>query len=140
MAISVLMMRFSPRWRCLREWAESGESIDAFIDSLPPVYATPELRIACPDEEKFQIVDRVIADVRANPDQDQQNLADMDGIRVTGDEGWWLIRASNTGAQLVARAEGPQRSQPGHAQAADQATPGRGRAGMAGLILRLAGG
>ena len=30
----------------------------------------------------------------------------MDGIRVTGDEGWWLIRASNTGAQLVARAEG----------------------------------
>ncbi|HCD50296.1 MAG: phosphomannomutase [SAR116 cluster bacterium MED-G04] len=90
----------------LREWAESGESIDAFIDSLPPVYATPELRIACPDEEKFQIVDRVIADVRANPDQDQQNLADMDGIRVTGDEGWWLIRASNTGAQLVARAEG----------------------------------
>ncbi|HCV62826.1 MAG TPA: phosphomannomutase/phosphoglucomutase, partial [Alphaproteobacteria bacterium] len=53
-----------------------------------------------------QIVDRVIADVRANPDQDQQNLADMDGIRVTGDEGWWLIRASNTGAQLVARAEG----------------------------------
>ncbi|MGC6484205.1 MAG: phosphomannomutase/phosphoglucomutase [Candidatus Puniceispirillales bacterium] len=90
----------------LSETARSGETLDAFIDSLPPVYATPELRIPCPDEEKFGIVEKVIADVTANPDPDHQDSADMDGVRITGDKGWWLIRASNTGAELVARAEG----------------------------------
>ena len=90
----------------LREMVVSGESITDFIDSLPEVYATPELRIACPEDIKFGTVDRVIADVKSNPDDDMIEIADMDGIRVTGSSGWWLIRASNTGAELVARAEG----------------------------------
>lgn len=90
----------------LREMVISGESITAFIDSLPDVYATPELRIACPEDIKFATVDRVIEDVKNNPDDDMTDIADMDGIRVTGRTGWWLIRASNTGAELVARAEG----------------------------------
>lgn len=90
----------------LREMVVSGESITDFIDNLPEVYATPELRIACPEEIKFGTVDRVIADVKSNPDDDMIEVADMDGIRVTGSSGWWLIRASNTGAELVARAEG----------------------------------
>ena len=41
-----------------------------------------------------------------HPIDDQQDITDIDGVRVTGDLGWWLIRASNTGAELVARAEG----------------------------------
>jgi phosphomannomutase len=90
----------------LREMAASGESITDFIDNLPDVYATPELRIACPEDTKFATVDRVIADVKSDPDDDMIEVADMDGIRVTGESGWWLIRASNTGAELVARAEG----------------------------------
>ncbi len=90
----------------LREMAVSGESITAFIDSLPDVYATPELRIDCPEEIKFGIVEKVANDVNAKPDDDMISLADMDGIRVTCQSGWWLIRASNTGAHLVARAEG----------------------------------
>jgi len=90
----------------LREMAVSGESITAFVDSLPETFATPELRIPCDDTIKFDVMARVIADVSAHPDADQQDAADMDGIRVTGDQGWWLIRASNTGAELVARAEG----------------------------------
>lgn len=90
----------------LREFKESGESITSFIDSLPEVYATPELRIHCDDTIKFDIVDKVVADVKAQPDNDIIDIADMDGIRVTGQLGWWLIRASNTGAELVARAEG----------------------------------
>jgi len=90
----------------LREMAVSGESITAFVDSLPETFATPELRIPCDDTIKFDVMARVIADVSAHPDADQQDAADMDGIRVKGDQGWWLIRASNTGAELVARAEG----------------------------------
>ena len=90
----------------LREMIVSGESITEFIDNLPDVHATPELRIKCPEAIKFETVTRVVADVKANPDDDMVDIADMDGIRVTGDKGWWLIRASNTGAELVARAEG----------------------------------
>ncbi|XDZ65649.1 phosphomannomutase/phosphoglucomutase [Alphaproteobacteria bacterium LSUCC0684] len=90
----------------LKEYARSGESITRFLDNLPPVYATPELRIPCADEEKFDVIRRVIADVAAAPDPDMTERADMDGIRVSGSLGWWLIRASNTGAELVARAEG----------------------------------
>jgi len=90
----------------LKEYFRSGESITRFLDNLPPVYATPELRIPCADEIKFEVVERVIADVEAAPDHDMTGSADMDGIRVSGSLGWWLIRASNTGAELVARAEG----------------------------------
>ena len=90
----------------LREMVVSGETITAFIDSLPAVYATPELHIPCDEEVKFSIVDKVIEGVRTSPDPDTRDVADMDGVRVTCAEGWWLIRASNTGAELVARAEG----------------------------------
>ena len=90
----------------LKEMCDSGQSITEYIDSLPETFATPELRIPCDDEKKFGIIDAVINDVMANPDADQIEAATMDGIRVTGDQGWWLIRASNTGAELVGRAEG----------------------------------
>jgi phosphomannomutase len=90
----------------LRETIISGDTITDFIDSLPNFYATPELRIACDDSLKFRIVDDIIADVASVPDEDTISIADMDGIRVTGESGWWLIRASNTDAQLVVRAEG----------------------------------
>ena len=90
----------------LREMAQTGESITQYLDSLPPTHATPELRIPCSDETKFQTIDAVINDVMANPDEDQVNIATMDGIRVSGEKGWWLLRASNTGAELVGRAEG----------------------------------
>ncbi len=90
----------------LREMVVSGENITSFIDNLPDVYATPELRIDCPEDVKFGIVDKVVNDVKTAPDNDMIDIADMDGIRVTCETGWWLIRASNTGAHLVARAEG----------------------------------
>jgi len=94
----------------LNEYTRCKESITSFLDALPPVFATPELRIPCADEQKFDVVRRVIGDVTENPDKDQTGIADMDGIRVSGELGWWLIRASNTGAELVARAEGRDES------------------------------
>ncbi|WP_439815057.1 phosphoglucomutase/phosphomannomutase PgmG [Zavarzinia sp. CC-PAN008] len=70
-------------------------------DSLPERVNTPELRIECPDERKFAVIDEV-----------RQRLADagaevngIDGVRVNTPDGWWLLRASNTQAVLVARAE-----------------------------------
>ena len=47
----------------------------------------------------------VVEEVRAAVKSQSLNVNEVDGVRVTTDEGWWLLRASNTGAQLVARCE-----------------------------------
>ncbi len=58
------------------------------------------------EAEKFALVDAVTKAVKTDPDHGTIDVNAIDGIRVTTDHGWWLIRASNTGAELVARAEG----------------------------------
>ena len=62
---------------------------------------TPEIRIPCADDRKFQVVTEIAATLAA-----EGALVDRtDGVRVKVDGGWWLLRASNTQAVLVARAE-----------------------------------
>ena len=68
---------------------------------MVPMINTPELRFDCPDEEKFDAV----AKVRSNLESKGANVNAIDGVRVSTDDGWWLLRASNTQAVLVARAE-----------------------------------
>ena len=63
--------------------------------------ATPEVRIDCADERKFAVVADVLGRLRA----DGADVNDTDGARVRTPDGWWLLRASNTQAVLVARAE-----------------------------------
>ncbi|GBQ59209.1 phosphoglucomutase/phosphomannomutase PgmG [Komagataeibacter swingsii] len=70
--------------------------------ALPATVSTPELRFACPDTRKFD----VITEVAARLAQAGATVRDIDGVRVTTPDGWWLLRASNTQAALVARAEG----------------------------------
>ena len=84
--------------------AKTGQSITNFIDKLPPQHVTPELRIECPDDAKFDVMDRLADYVKSQPESMDVTL--IDGVRVRIDEGWWLVRASNTEAALVARAEG----------------------------------
>ncbi len=69
--------------------------------ALPQVVNTPELRFDCPDTRKFHVVQEVAARLRAA----RADINDIDGVRVLTDDGWWLLRASNTQAVLVARAE-----------------------------------
>ncbi len=69
--------------------------------SLPKTFSTPEIRINCSEEKKFLIVDNIKLQLQKNNIQ----FNDVDGVRVTNDLGWWLLRASNTGAVLVARCE-----------------------------------
>jgi phosphomannomutase len=68
---------------------------------MAPMVNTPELRFDCPDEAKFEVIERVKAGLQA----DGANVNGIDGVRVTTEDGWWLLRASNTQAVLVARAE-----------------------------------
>jgi phosphomannomutase len=70
-------------------------------DALPQVINTPEVRFDCDDTRKFAVIEEVAARLRA----DGAKVSETDGVRVLTDDGWWLLRASNTQAVLVARAE-----------------------------------
>jgi len=69
--------------------------------ALPQVINTPELRFDCPDTRKFGVIEEVAGRLR----EAGARVADIDGVRVQTEDGWWLLRASNTQAVLVARAE-----------------------------------
>lgn len=78
-----------------------GGSLAAARDTLPNVFNTPEIRVASTEERKFKIIDEVKTRLKHLGAQ----VNDIDGVRVRTDDGWWLLRASNTQDVLVARAE-----------------------------------
>jgi phosphomannomutase len=78
-----------------------GRSLAELRSAVPAVVNTPEMRFACADERKFAVVDEVLARLAASG----ATVDATDGARVTTPDGWWLLRASNTQAVLVARAE-----------------------------------
>lgn len=88
--------------RVIRIVAESGKKLSELIDALPSLHASAEFRIDCADEKKFQLVDTIAKELAAQG----ATLSTLDGVRVSTAEGWWLLRASNTQAALVARCEG----------------------------------
>ena len=57
--------------------------------------------IKCSDLKKFDIIEQVIS----NQKNKNVNIIDIDGLRVLNETGWWLLRASNTEAELVLRCE-----------------------------------
>ncbi len=75
--------------------------LSEFRLSLPRVYNTPEIRFDCSEERKFEVVE----EVRQRLAEAGADVIDIDGVRVSCPEGWWLLRASNTQAVLVARCE-----------------------------------
>ncbi|HZH26241.1 MAG TPA: phosphomannomutase/phosphoglucomutase [Azospirillaceae bacterium] len=78
-----------------------GGSLAALRDRLPQVFNTPETRFQVDEERKFKSIEEIKARVMASGAQ----VNDIDGVRVTTPDGWWLLRASNTQDVLVARAE-----------------------------------
>jgi phosphomannomutase len=81
--------------------ARSSESLAQMHDAMPKVVNTPELRFNCDDVRKFEVVREVAGRLAA----EGARVSDVDGVRVSTADGWWLLRASNTQAVLVARAE-----------------------------------
>ena len=75
--------------------------LSAVKDALPRTVSTPELRFDCDDTRKFGVIEEVAARLKA----DGAEVSAIDGVRVRTLDGWWLLRASNTQAVLVARAE-----------------------------------
>jgi phosphomannomutase len=87
--------------RTLGVLARLDLSLSRMRDELPQVINTPEVRFDCDDTRKFA----VIAEVAQRLLAEKARVAEIDGVRVTTDDGWWLLRASNTQAVLVARVE-----------------------------------
>jgi phosphomannomutase/phosphoglucomutase len=86
--------------RLLRIVADSGKSVSQLLADVPKYVSTPEIRVDCPDELKFKVVDEAVRHFRSYHD-----VIDVDGVRVLFGDGWGLIRASNTQPVLVLRFE-----------------------------------
>ena len=80
--------------------AASGKPLSAQLDGLPKMVSTPELRVDCSDDTKFDVVSRVATHFRS-----RRKIVEVDGARVIFPKGWGLIRASNTQPVLVMRFE-----------------------------------
>ncbi|MAT92521.1 MAG: phosphomannomutase [Halioglobus sp.] len=78
-----------------------GDSLDDVIDKFPSTVNTPEIIIPVPDDYKFRLMDKIVA----NADFSSGKVNTMDGIRVDFSDGWGLLRASNTVPALTARFE-----------------------------------
>lgn len=80
--------------------ANSGKPLSAQLAGVPKMVSTPEIRVDCPDELKFDLVARVAAHFKQ-----RYKTIDIDGVRVIFPQGWGLLRASNTQPVLVMRFE-----------------------------------
>lgn len=78
-----------------------GQPLSQVRRALPETVSTPELRFDCADTRKFDVIAEVAKRLRS----EGADVSEIDGVRVNTEDGWWLLRASNTQAVLVARAE-----------------------------------
>ncbi|MDB5720815.1 MAG: phosphomannomutase/phosphoglucomutase [Alphaproteobacteria bacterium] len=88
--------------RLIRAVSRLGRSLTELRAAMPDMVNTPEMRFQVDDSRKFAVVDEVLARLEA----EGATVDRTDGARVNTDDGWWLLRASNTQDVLVARAEG----------------------------------
>jgi phosphomannomutase len=88
--------------RVLAALARLGCTLREYRLSLPATAATPELRLHCPEHRKAQVISEVSARLVAC---DGVQIDTTDGLRVTNEDGWWLLRASGTEPKLTARCE-----------------------------------
>ena len=81
--------------------AHGDQSLAEMRDALPQVVNTPEIRFEISEDRKFAVIDEVKTRLAGTADK----VDDTDGVRVLNEDGWWLLRASNTQAVLVVRCE-----------------------------------
>jgi phosphomannomutase/phosphoglucomutase len=86
--------------RLLRIVADSGKGVRELLADVPRFVSTPEIRVDCPDDKKFGIVEEAKTYFGA-----KYQVLTVDGVRVLFGDGWGLIRASNTQPVIVMRFE-----------------------------------
>ncbi len=89
------------------ELVNDGISLDDELDKLPKVFSTEEIKVETTEDQKFKIIDKV-KELLQNPPSSMpkiKDIVDVDGVRVIFENGWGLVRASNTTPVLVTRFE-----------------------------------
>ncbi len=86
--------------RVLEILSKTEKTLSELLSDLPETFSTPELRVDCADERKFEIVQKIAAEFAKT-----NEVITIDGARVLFENGWGLVRASNTQAILVLRFE-----------------------------------
>ena len=86
--------------RLLEILSNTSSTLSELLSDIPKVHSTPEIRVECTDELKFKLVDKV-KDYYTS----KYNTVDVDGVRVLFENGWGLVRASNTQPVIVTRFE-----------------------------------
>jgi phosphomannomutase len=87
--------------RLIAASAHMGKSVTELRGAMPALVNTPEMRFQVAENRKFAVPEEVKDRLKGTGAQ----VDTTDGVRVTTDDGWWLLRASNTQDVLVARAE-----------------------------------
>ncbi|HMR30375.1 MAG TPA: phosphomannomutase/phosphoglucomutase [Geminicoccaceae bacterium] len=87
--------------RLLSILAGGDRTLADLRDAMPPSFTTPEVRFDCDEAVKFKAIEQV----KANLEAAGADFDGIDGVRVLEPDGWWLLRASNTQAVIVARCE-----------------------------------
>jgi phosphomannomutase/phosphoglucomutase len=80
--------------------SKTEKKLSQLLSDVPKTFITPEIRVDCPDEIKFRVVEIVREALRRD-----YPVIDVDGVRVKFEDGWGLVRASNTQPVLVLRFE-----------------------------------
>jgi phosphomannomutase/phosphoglucomutase len=86
--------------RLLEILSQTEQKISELLADVPQTFATPEIRIDCADDKKTQVVERIKKHFQNNP-----GLIDIDGVRIPFEDGWALVRSSNTQPVIVLRFE-----------------------------------
>lgn len=86
--------------RLLEIISQTGKTVSELLGDIPQSVSTPEIRMDCPEEIKFQLVEEVKSRL-----SEKHEVIDIDGVRIEFPDGWGLIRASNTQPALVLRFE-----------------------------------
>ncbi|NTW76517.1 MAG: phosphomannomutase/phosphoglucomutase [Syntrophaceae bacterium] len=86
--------------RLLEILSQRGQKVSALLADVPQTFATPEIRIDCADDKKVKVVERIKKHFRNNP-----GLIEIDGVRIPFEDGWALVRSSNTQPVIVLRFE-----------------------------------
>jgi phosphomannomutase / phosphoglucomutase len=87
-------------FRLVQYLSTQAKKLSALVDELPKFVSTPEIRIDCPDDQKFKVVEKLVQEFKR-----EYAVVDVDGARVQFGDGWGLVRASNTQGLLVLRFE-----------------------------------
>jgi phosphomannomutase/phosphoglucomutase len=86
--------------RLIELLSKTDKKLSTLLSDVPKTFITPEIRVDCADEIKFKVVEKVKEELRKD-----YPIIDVDGVRVKFEDGWGLVRASNTQPALVLRFE-----------------------------------